>query len=104
MASFELLERLRASGYRERVEVLEHQAPTELVTPVDIVRMDGLNRQVVVVPAGTAPPHWVQLTKQERQALVEPPQPLPDGWLVPGHCGFTPKDTLVGRWTIERAA
>jgi hypothetical protein len=66
--------------------------------------MDELNRHVVVVPAGTAPPHWVQLTKQERQALAEPPQSLPDGWLQPGHCGFTPKNTVVGRWTIERAA
>ena len=57
MPSVEMLERFRA-GYRERVEVLVHEAPTELVTPVDIVRVDGLNRHVVAVPAGTAPPHW----------------------------------------------
>ena len=76
----------------------------ELVAATDIERTDQLGRRVVVVPAGTAPPHWVQLTNQERQALAEPPQSLPDGWLEPGHCGFTPKHTVVGRWTIERAA
>jgi hypothetical protein len=101
VASLEALERLRRPGWREQLELVEHKPPTERVTPVDIVRVDGLNRHVVVVPAGTAPPHWVQLTEQERQALVEPPQSLPDGWLEPGHAGFTPKNTVVGRWTIK---
>jgi hypothetical protein len=96
MASFELLERLRTSGHREPVEVVEHKAPRELVAARDITRQDALGRTVVAVPAGTVPPHWVKLTKQERQALVEPPRPPPDGWLEPGHCGFTPRNVRVG--------
>ncbi|MET0511013.1 MAG: hypothetical protein ABW135_04970 [Thermoleophilaceae bacterium] len=80
------------------------QTPTELVTPVDIVRSDELGRQVCVCPAGQPPPHWLALTSQERRALIEPLPPPPDGTLEPGHAGFTPKNTVVGRWTIERAA
>lgn len=104
MASFELLERLRGTGFREHIELVEHTPPTEPVTPIDLIRTDELGRQVCVCPAGQPPPHWLALTGQERRALVEPPQSLPDGWLEPGHCGFTPKNTVVGRWTIERAA
>ena len=100
MASFELLERLRGTGYREHIELVEHKPPTELVAPVDIVRTDELGRQVCVCPAGQPPPHWLQLTRQEHRALVEPPPPPPDGWLEPGHAGFTPRNVRV-RFTIE---
>jgi hypothetical protein len=95
MASIELLERLRG-GYRERVEVFEREPPRELVAPDDIVRVDGLGRNVVACPAGQSPPHWLQLTSKERDGLVEPPQPPPDGTLEPGHAGFTPRNTVVG--------
>ena len=73
MASLELLERLRP--YREQVEVLERKAPRELVAADDIARTDALGRNVVVVPAGTVPAPWVKLTDEERQALVEAPEP-----------------------------
>lgn len=33
-------------------------------------------------------------------ALVEPPQPPPDGTLEAGRFGFTPRNTVVG-FTIE---
>jgi hypothetical protein len=51
---------------------------------------------VVAVPAGTVRASWVLLTTEERDALVEPPRPPPDGWLEPGHCGFTPRNVRVG--------
>ena len=103
LPSIEMLERFRA-GYRERVEVLEHQAPTEPVTPVDIVRMDHLGRRVVACPAANRQRNGCSSPNRSGQALVEPTPPSPDGWLEPGHAGFTPKNTVVGRWTIERAA
>ena len=101
MASFELLERLRGTGHREHIELVEHKPPTELVAGEDIVRSDELGRQVCVCPAGQTPPHWLQLTKQERDALVEPPPQLPDGWLEPGHAGFTPRNIRVGFTIVE---
>ena len=100
MASLELLERLRP--YREQVEVVERKPPHELVAPVDIVRTDALGRTLVVVPAGTVPAHWVKLTEEERQALLEPPEPLPDGYLHPGPYGFAPEGVRLG-FTIEHA-
>jgi hypothetical protein len=67
-----------------------------LVSPVDLVRLDELGRQVVACPVGQVPPDWLQLTEQEREALVVPPDPPPDGTLEPGHCGFTPRNTSLG--------
>jgi hypothetical protein len=98
MASLDLLERLRP--YRHQVEVVEHKPPTELVAAEDIVRVDELGRRVVACPAGKTPAHWLQLTEQERDALIEPPDPPPDGTLEPGYCGFTPRNVVVG-YTIE---
>jgi hypothetical protein len=95
MASMELLERLRG-GWREEIEVVEHKPPRELVAAQDITRKDGLGRTVVVVPAGTIPAHWVKLTEQERAALVDPPEPPPDGTLEGGPYGFTPRNVTVG--------
>lgn len=64
MAGMDLLERLRGSGYREPVEVLEHKPVRELVSPVDLVRVDGLGRSMVACPAGQVPPTWLTLTTE----------------------------------------
>lgn len=95
----ELLERLR-NGYRPPVDMLEHELPRELVASIDIVRTDPIGRQVCACAAGQTPPHWLKLSKAERDSLVAPPPSPPDGTLEPGHCGFTPRNTRVGL-TIE---
>jgi hypothetical protein len=100
MASLELLERLKA-GFREPVEVLERKPPRELVAAEDIIRIDELGRQVVACPAGKAPAHWLELSKEERDSLIEPPDPPPDGTLEPGSYGFTPRNVVTGGFTIE---
>lgn len=46
-------------------------------------------------------PIGLRLTGQERHALVEPNPPSKDDTLQAGRCGFTPFNTVVGRWTIE---
>ncbi len=94
MNPLETLERLRP--FRERVELLERKPPRELVASFDIIRTDALGRQVVACPAGKVPPHWLQLTSNEQDSLVVPPEPAPDGTLEPGHCGFTPKGVVMG--------
>jgi hypothetical protein len=99
MASFELLERLRGN-YRPSLELVEHRPAAELISSVDLVRTDALGRQVVVCPSGQVPPSWLELTTKERASLVDPPQPLPEGWLEPGHAGFTPHNVRLG-FTVE---
>jgi hypothetical protein len=97
MASLEMLERFRRGAYREAVEVVEHKPPRELVAPFDIVRTDALGRRVVACPAGKPAPHWLQLSEQERDALIEAPDPPPDGTLEPLGClGFTPRNARLG--------
>jgi hypothetical protein len=101
MASLDLLERFRASTYREAVEVYERKPPRQLVASEDIIRLDGLGRRVVACPAGKSPPHWLELTAKEREALIVPPDPPPDGTLEPLGClGFTPRNARLG-FTIE---
>jgi hypothetical protein len=99
MASIEMLEALR-DRFRPQVELVEHQPPREAVASRDILRKDQLGRNVVVVPAGTVPANWVQLTAEERGSLVPPPEPKPKGFLNPGPFGFTPEGVRVG-YTIE---
>jgi hypothetical protein len=99
MASIELLDRLRA-GWKPPVEVLEHEPPRELVASKDIIRKDQLGRNVVVVPAGTVPANWVELTAEERASLLPPPESKPLGYLNPGPFGFSPEGVRVG-YTIE---
>ena len=84
--------------HREVVEVFEHKPPRELVAAKDIVRRDNLGRTVVACPAGQVPPHWLELTAAERAGLVEPPPPLPDGYMRPGPFGFSPVNVAVGRY------
>jgi hypothetical protein len=100
VASLELLERLRRPGWREQVELVEQKPPSELVAATDIARSDHLGKRVVACPAGQQPPPWLRLTDSERAALAKPPEPPPDGWLEPGHAGFTPRNVRVG-FTIE---
>ena len=101
MASIEMLERFRTRGRREHIEVFEQKPPTELVTPADIVRTDDLGRRVCVCTAGQTPPHWLQLTRHEHEALVEPSPSPPDGTLEAGHAGFTPRNIRVGFTIVE---
>jgi hypothetical protein len=96
MASLELLERLR-EGWRPPVEVLEHEPRRELVASKDILRQDGIGRTVVACPAGQPPAHWLQLTQAERNSLVEPPEPKPQGHLNPGPYGFSPEGVSMSR-------
>jgi hypothetical protein len=99
MASLELLEQLRP--YREQVEVVERKPPRELVASEDIIRVDDLGRQAVACPVGQVPPHWLELTEQERDTLIDPPDPPRDGTLEPLGClGFTPRNARLG-FTIE---
>lgn len=91
----ELLDRFRA-GWSPPVDVLEHEQPRELVASVDINRTDALGRTVCACPAGQTPPNWLKLSKAERDSLVAPAPPPPDGSLDPGHCGFTPRNVRVG--------
>ena len=81
---------------------MEHKPTTELVTPVDVVRLDQFNRQVVVAPAGTVPPSWVELTAEEHDALIEPPEPPPDGHMTAIHGGFTLQNVTVGKYEKDR--
>ena len=99
MASLDLLEELRAK-FKPPIEVLEHQPSRELVASKDINRTDGLGRTVCACPKGQTPPRWLELTKAERDSLVEPPPPPPPGTLKPGPFGFTPEGVRVG-FTIE---
>jgi hypothetical protein len=95
MAGIELLERLR-EGYRPPVDVLEHEQPRELVAAHDINRPDAIGRTMCACPAGQVPPHWLNLTKAERESLIQPSPPPPDGSLELGRCGFTPRNTRLG--------
>ena len=79
---------------------LSTRPPTELVSPVDIIRVDGLGRSYVAVPAWQTPHSHVVLTAEERRSLVQPPPSLPDGTLEPGAGGFTPRNTRLG-FTLE---
>jgi hypothetical protein len=94
-------DRFHANG--QRVVILEHdEAPRALVTPVDILRTDGLGRSYVAVPAGSSPHSRVALTEEERAGLVVPPDPPKDGTLEPlGTLGFRPRNTTLGGFTIE---
>jgi hypothetical protein len=91
----DLLDRLR-QGWHEPVEVVEHEPPGELVTPTDIVRVDDLGRHVVVAPAGTVPHSRVALSAKERDALIEPPEQLPQGHRHPNGYGFTLEGVVMG--------
>jgi len=71
--------------------------------PVDELRVANIGqRSWRSLSAGQVPDRWLVLTKQERDGLVEPPQPPPDGTLEPGHARFTPRNTVIG-YVVEHA-
>ncbi len=102
MAGMDLLERLRGSGYREHIEVFEHEPPSELVASVDILRVDHLGRNVIAVHAGTVPNSNVKLTTDERDTLVQHAPPRPRGYMNPGPFRFFPEGVVTGVHTIEQ--
>jgi len=86
---------------REVIEVLEPKPARGLVASRDILRRDELGRTVVAVPKGQPPAHWVELTPVERSQLVEPPPPVPAGFLHAGAGGFTPEGIVTGGWILD---
>jgi hypothetical protein len=100
--SLEALERFHGAAMREQVQLLEHEPVRELVTPVDVCRTDHLGRRVVASPPASRQRNGWPSPDPSGGALVEPNPPPPDGWLEPGAAGFTPTNTVVGRWTIEQ--
>jgi len=87
--------------HREVMEVLEQEPARQLVASKDIVRVDELGRRVCACPAGQAPASWLQLTAAERASLVEPPPPVPAGFLHAGAGGFTPEGVVTGGWIVD---
>jgi hypothetical protein len=77
MPNLESLERTLARFQRQDLRVVEHRAPSELVSPVDLLRMDELGRTYVACPANTAPHSELKLTDEEGNSLVEPPPRSP---------------------------
>ena len=78
--------------------MLEHQPVRELVSPVDIVRTDELGRRYIACCAGQPPHSELQLTEEERAALVKPQPPLPQGHMTPIAYGFSPHDVVKGEY------
>jgi hypothetical protein len=102
MAGMDLFDRLRERGpFSEPTVLLEHEPPNELVTPVDVIRIDALGRPAVACPAGQSPPSWLKLTAEERAALIEPPEQPKDGsYVVDSPHGFSLRNIRLG-FTIE---
>lgn len=68
---------------------------------MDIIRIDVLGRPAVACPRGQVPPSWLSLTDEERDALIEPPQPPKDGsYVVESPHGFSLRNVRLG-FTIE---
>ena len=88
------------------LHLVEHKPARDPVAAHDILRVDQLGRGYVAVPAGQAPASWVELTKDERAALIEAPTPPPDGTMEPGHGGLPPRNisvaaTSLSNWSLE---
>lgn len=97
MASLESLERTLSRWQRHDLHVLvEHKPPSELVSPVDLVRTDGLGREYIACPAGQAPHSELQLTDEEKAALIRPSPSLPKGHMTPVGFGFSPEHVVRG--------
>ena len=101
MAGMDLLERLRGTSYREHIEVLEHEPPSQLVASTDILRSDQLGRSMVACPAGQVPPRWLTLTTEERDGLVEAKPPPPQGHLHRVGFGFAPESKVIGEYVTD---
>ena len=101
MRSLETIERTLGRFQRQDLKVLEHEPVRELVSPVDLVRLDDRGRKVVACPAGQSPPSWLTLTDAERTGLVVAPPPKPNGHMNPGPYGFTPENVSVGGYVVD---
>lgn len=93
---FKSLDDVLGRGRGERIEVFERKPATELVASRDILRHDQLGRTVVACPKGMPPPAWLALSDEERESLVDPPPPVPTGYLHSNGLGFTPECVRVG--------
>ena len=98
MASLESLERTLGRFRRNEITVVEHRPPSELVSPVDLVRVDDLGRKYVACPAGQPPHSELQLTEEERRNLVVAPPPLPQGHMTPVAYGFSLNGVVKGEY------
>lgn len=74
------------------------EPPSQKVASEDIVRTDHLGRAYVLVAKGQPPERPEMLTKQERDALVDPPPPRREGTMRPGLGGFHLEGVVMGRW------
>ena len=95
--SLETVEQSLNRFRRQNLHVLvEHKPPSELVSPVDILRTDELGRTYVACVAGQAPHSELVLTDEERRNLVDAPPSKPDGFMNPGPFGFSPENVSLG--------
>ena len=78
-----------------------HRPPSELVSPVDLLRTDELGRKYVACPAGQPPHSDLELTEEEKAALVEPQPPKPQGHMTPIAFGFSPENTVKGEYESD---
>ena len=92
-----LFETLNPS-FSHRHRVVEHSPAQEKVAAHDICRVDELNRTYIAVPAGNVPPSWVQLTEEERAALIPPTPSLPKGHRTAIGYGFSPENVTIGEY------
>jgi hypothetical protein len=90
--------RKRSVASNDTSSASSSKAPSELVSPVDLIRVDELGRTYVACPANTAPHSELKLTDEEKASLTEAPPPKPRGFMNPGHCGFTPESIVVSEW------
>jgi hypothetical protein len=102
MPTIETLDRTLARFQRTNLHLVEHKPARERVSPTDIVRVAELGRRYVACPAGQAPHSALKLTDDERAALVQAPEPPPDGTVEPGRAGFTPRNIVVGDQGVTR--
>jgi hypothetical protein len=98
MRSIESIERTLGRFHRQDMKVLEHEPARELVSPVDLLRTDELGRKYIACPAGQPPHSQLQLTDEEKAALVEPGPSLPQGHMTPIAFGFSPNGVVKGEY------
>jgi hypothetical protein len=98
MRSIESIERTLGKLQRHDFKVLEHEPTRELVSPVDVLRTDELGRPYVACCAGQPPHSQLQLTEEERAALVEPGPSMPQGFRTAVGYGFSPNSVTIGEY------
>ena len=99
MASLETLKSLTRLQ-RQSFRVLEPKEVRGMVSPLDLVRLDEHNRTIVCCPAGTEPPSWLELSNEEKAALV-PADEVPKAKVHATPFGFNPEDVASGRVRVR---